>query len=79
MKAERVQIRSMKERHEPAPNLTIADILEIARKIDEETGRYLSYGAVCTGIYAGRINPDDYLKKRRRSRDRYGIEGSVVE
>lgn len=70
MKAEPIQIKSMKERHQPAPKLTIADILEIARQIDEETGRYLSYGDVCTGIYAGRINPDDYLKKRGHTDDK---------
>lgn len=79
MKAEPIRLRSMKERHQPVPKLTIDDILEIARQIDKETGRYLSYGDVCTGIYAGRINPDDYLEKRRRTHDRYGIEGSVVE
>lgn len=59
----------LKERHELAPNLTIADIVEIARQIDKETGRYLSYGDVCTGIYAGRINPEDYLGKRGRAYD----------
>jgi hypothetical protein len=59
--------------------LTIDDILEIARQIDKETGRYLSYGDVCTGIYAGRINPDDYLEKRRRTHDKRRVERGVIE
>ena len=53
-------------KRQPAPTLTISDMLEIARKIDQQTGHYLSYGEISTGIYAGRINPDDYLKKRKR-------------
>ena len=79
MKAERVLLQSMKERHQPMPKLTIDDVLEIARKIDEETGRYPSYGDVCTGIYTGRINPADYLGKRVLTYDKCGIEGSVAE
>lgn len=64
MKAELVLLHSMKERHQPVPKLTIDDILYIAKRIDQETGRYMSYGDVCTAIYAGRINPADYLGKR---------------
>lgn len=79
MKAERVMLHSMKERHQPVPKLSIDDILEIARKIDEKTGRYLSYGDVCTGIYAGRINPDDYLEKRRRTHDKRRVERGAIE
>ena len=79
MKAERVMLQSVKERHQPMPKLTIDDILEIARQIDKETGRYLSYGDVCTGIYAGRINPDDYLEKRRRTHDKRRVERGVIE
>lgn len=54
-------------KRQPEPKITIADMLEIARKIDEQTGHYPSYGEVSTGIYAGRINPDDYLEKRRKN------------
>lgn len=53
-------------KHQPAPKITIEDMLEIARKIDQQTGHYLSYGEISTGIYAGCINPDDYLEKRKR-------------
>ena len=74
MKAERVQLKSMKERHQPTPKLTIEDIVEIARQIAKETGRYLSYGDVCTGIYTGRINPDDYLEKRGRTDDKRRVK-----
>lgn len=79
MKAEPIMLHSMKERHQPIPKLTIDDILEIARQIDKETGRYLSYGDVCTGIYAGRINPDDYLEKRRRTHDKRRVERGAIE
>ena len=51
--------------------LTIEDIVEIARQIDKETGRYLSYGDVCTGIYAGRIDPEHYLGRRVQINDQY--------
>ena len=68
MKAERVLLQGMKEaKHQPAPKLTIADMLEIAHKIGDETGHYPSYGEVSTGIYAGTINPDEYLEKRRKN------------
>lgn len=66
MKAERVMLQSVKERHQPEPKLTIEDVLEIARRIDKETGRYMSYGDVCTAICTGRINPDDYLRRLRK-------------
>lgn len=79
MKAERTLKQGMKERHQPTPKLTIEDIIEIARKIDKETGRYLSYGDVCTGIYAGRINPDDYLEKRGRTDDKRRVKRGFVE
>lgn len=53
------------------PKLTIEDILEIAGQIYKETGRYLSYGAVCTKIYAGRIDPEHYLGRRVQINDQY--------
>lgn len=63
-------VKSERKPKEPmrqtAPKLTIGDMLEIARKIDEKTGHYPSYGEISTGIYAGTINPDDYLEKRRK-------------
>lgn len=63
MKAERSQIHNMQERHQPAPKITIDEMMLIADKVAEETGHYPSYGEVFTGITCGRINPADYLRK----------------
>ena len=64
-------LKPKEQKRQPAPKLTIDDIVYIARQIDKETGRYLSYGDVCTEIYAGRINPSDYLGRRVRVDDQY--------
>lgn len=63
MKAEYVQIKNMQERHQPAPKVTIEEMVLIADKVEKETGRYPSYGDIYTAIHFGRIKPSDYLRK----------------
>ena len=71
-------------KHQPAPKITIADVMEIARKIDEETGRYPSYGYVSAGIETGRIVPDDYLERgnqngRKHTKHRSCVKKTIAE
>ena len=55
--------KKLKERHQPAPTITIDEMMIIAEKVAEETGRYPSYGDIYTAIHFGRIQPSDYLRK----------------
>ena len=54
-------------------------MLEIARKIDEETGRYMSYGDISAGIETGRIVPEEYLGKENRNGRKHTKHRSCVE
>lgn len=57
----------MKEpKHQPAPLLSVADVLKIADKVSEETGRYPSYGKVVAAIENGSIDPWRYIRRKRR-------------
>lgn len=52
----------VKEHHQAAPKITIHQMLMIAKKIDEETGHYPSYGELSSKIHYGHIKPADYLR-----------------
>ena len=52
-------------KHQPAPNITIRDVMKIAEKIKAETGRYPSYGKLVAGIENGSVDPWRYIRKRR--------------
>lgn len=66
MKAETILLQSVKERHQPAPKLTIDEVLEIAHKIAEETGRYPTYGKLVGSIELGKVDPWQYIRKKRK-------------
>lgn len=53
-------------KHQPAPLLSVADVLKIADKVSEETGRYPSYGKVVAAIENGSIDPWRYIRRKRR-------------
>lgn len=52
-------------KHQPAPKITIPQVLKIADKIKAETGRYPSYGKVVHGIENGSIDPWKYIRRKR--------------
>lgn len=54
-------------KHQPAPKITIPQVLKIAEKIKQETGRYPSYGKVVHGIENGSIDPWRYIRRKRRA------------
>lgn len=59
--------RGIKEpKHQPAPKITIHEVLKIADKVKQETGRYPSYGKVVQGIENGSIDPWRYIRRKRR-------------
>lgn len=53
-------------KHQPAPDITTEEVLKIAEKVKQETGRYPSYGKVVQGIENGRIDPWRYIRRKRR-------------
>lgn len=60
-------IFAMKEpKHQPAPEISKHEILEIADKVKKETGKYPSYGKVVQGIENGSIDPWRYIRRKRR-------------
>ena len=62
------KVFEMKEpKHQPAPEISKHEILEIADKIKQETGRYPSYGRVVQGIENGSIDPWQYIRRKRRA------------
>lgn len=61
------KVFAMKEpKHQPAPDITTNEVLKIAEKVKQETGRYPSYGKVVQGIENGSIDPWRYIRRKRR-------------
>ena len=58
--------RLKEPKHQPAPNITVYEVLKIAEKIKKETGRYPSYGRLVADIESGRVNPSQYIRLKRR-------------
>lgn len=58
--------RLKEPKHQPVPKISIHEVLKIAEKVKEETGRYPSYGKVVQGIENGKIDPWRYIRRKRR-------------
>ena len=52
-------------KHQPAPRLTIEQVLDIAEKEYKKTGHYPSYGKVVQHIESGKIKVGYYLRWMR--------------
>ena len=56
--------KSNKAKPQPAPKVTIAEMLVIAEKISAQTGHYPSVGELQVRIDTGELRPEDYLGRR---------------